>query len=1116
MSNNFEMTESYSRLRLELKIKDIESVMRGQNWHKHMRLMADQFNTYSKEAKSESDVATKMDALILAFSQNVIEPSGNKGFELCKEHKVSIEKEVKTDEGVVRSTASGRIDSKYSSVVIEYKQPAAYKTKADTEKALFQAVEYLNSLYIEKAGTYLGIVTDGARCQFILFDEHAKAVFDADKNKVTPLTDVKPLDNIMVDKMIKSIINLQVKALTAENLIHDLVDTQKDGKNVIYHLTSALYTSLNFMDRITQVSYGQWMNNFGLSHDDASKQKAIEDRRKDLAGLIGREKIDTDEEYKILFALQTSISLLAMLIAYRVVLLVKGETTASFRELLEMDINKRRIELGRIGEGAVSMDLNVFNLLELGCFAWPFSEKHWTEEINGCVKDIIEILMRYETMPDLTRKTDDLFRDLYMKIMPTSVRHSLGEYYTPEWLAENVINSGMEYIPFDKKNIRIIDSTAGSGTFIQKVIEKKRRLYADKSNKEIVANILNEVAAIDANTIAVILARINYFLAIADLIDEDNEIYIPVFIGDSSIPAINKITSDGKYYVDNIQFGDGKQIKVEVPVKSTSNHRSFIRDMQNLTFFLDEPDSELKKQLDKLCENEMELKDITGSWLELKEQGLITPAVINSMINSYMLSTIGKFDLVVGNPPWVDWKTLPSVHRENKKEICYARNLFSGDGRTGGNSLNICALISNVTAENWLAEDGVMSILMPQSLLFQQSYEGYRNFELYGGRRLYFQEIIDWSKSGHPFSPVQQLFCTYIIANTKRDYEKGIPLKFVQLNKGNKLERIKNLITENNFGDYFTITNGVVGKASESRSAFTYARNREELYAFNAITGESGYIGREGVEYYPQELQLLMLRGENKQKETVKLESFQSTRSKISVGKRTPELETAYLRPLIKGVNISRFHVETSEYVVAFPYDLDHYKVPIDKATLLENSPALLRYYEQNKQYLMAQTEYSDKIIGDNEAPYYALARTGKYSHADWYVIFRDNTKWVSAVTGKINTEWGGTKKPAFQNHCVSVCERTDGTFISEKEAHYICAILNSHIVESYVLSTSDKRTFKIRIPVRIGAFDEKNRIHLRLAELSMEAHEKYDQISEVERIRTEIDMLYLKSLGCE
>ena len=59
--------------------------------------------------------------------------------------------------------------------------------------------------------------------------------------------------------------------------------------------------------------------------------------------------------------------------------------------------------------------------------------------------------------------------------------------------------------------------------------------------------ILNEVAAIDANTLAVILARINYFMAIADLVGVDNDIYIPVFIGDSSIPAVNKLSSDEKF-----------------------------------------------------------------------------------------------------------------------------------------------------------------------------------------------------------------------------------------------------------------------------------------------------------------------------------------------------------------------------------------------------------------------------------------------------------------------------------------------------------------------------------------------------------------------------------------
>lgn len=62
-------------------------------------------------------------------------------------------------------------------------------------------------------------------------------------------------------------------------------------------------------------------------------------------------------------------------------------------------------------------------------------------------------------------------------------------------------------------------------------------------------NILNEVVAIDANTIAVIMSRIYYFLAIADLVSPNEEVYIPVFIGDSSVPAKNKITTDGKYYL---------------------------------------------------------------------------------------------------------------------------------------------------------------------------------------------------------------------------------------------------------------------------------------------------------------------------------------------------------------------------------------------------------------------------------------------------------------------------------------------------------------------------------------------------------------------------------------
>ena len=1108
------LTEGFGELKKQLERSDIESVMRGGLWKEQMRLMADAFNTASAKAESESDVATEIDRTIMELSERVLEPTGHKAFELKKEVPVELEKARDGDTGWKLSRARGRIDSKFSSVVIEYKKPAAYKKRTETEKALKQALEYLNSLYEKEKGTYLGMITDGARCQFVVFNEHSKMLYDVDWRKVSPMTDVRSLDGEMVDKLIRGILDLQVKALTAENLIEDLLHKQTEGKNIINHLTESLYESLaEGMDPTTAVSYGQWMNNFGLSHDDVSKQRAIEERRKDLAKIIDRKTIETDEEYKILFAMQSAVAILAMLIVYRVVVVLRGKGSTLFRDFLAMDAEERRIELDKIAKGAVSAEYNVFNLLEIGCFAWVFSsKKYWTDATDKYVSEIIETLMRYETMPDFTARTDDLFRELYMKIMPVSVRHSLGEYYTPAWLAERVIDSGRSCLPDDKKHIRMIDTAAGSGTFVQKVIERKRQEYSDEAPGVILKNILHEVAAVDANTLSVILARINYFLSVADMIRSDEEIYIPVFIGDSSVPLVNMRSSDSKYYIDTLQIGRRKSIRVMIPSDAAKTQKAFIENMERLVYFADEEDAVFERQLERVCGSEEALPAVLDGWLEMKKEGLLTPAVINSMINRYLLCGIGKFDLIVGNPPWVDWKSLPSVHRENKKETCYARNLFSGDGRTGGNSLNVCALISNVTAENWLAPDGVMALLMPQSLLFQQSYEGYRMLELYDGRKLYFQQIVDWSKAGHPFSPVQQLFCTYVISEQEQNYSRGIKLETVQLKKGYKLENIKEKITGATFLDYFEVDDGVIGKTSEERSAFTYAKNEQELVSFNKITGANSYTGREGVEYYPQELQLLRLKHQNADG-TACLENYQNDKSKIKVGKQTPTLESTYLRPLIKGVNISRFHAEPSEYIVAFPYDEEHCQVPLDKELLLKQSPNLMKYYQHNKDYLTAQTEYSDKIIGKKDAPYYALARTGRYCHADWYVVFRDNTKWVAAVAGMIGTPWGGQKRPAFQNHCVSVCERSDGAFIGEDEAHYICAILNSHIVEDYVLSTSDKRTFKIRVPVRIDLYDETNDLHKQLSDCSKQAHKVYADEVAVEAIRDRIDALYLAAL---
>ena len=103
---------------------------------------------------------------------------------------------------------------------------------------------------------------------------------------------------------------------------------------------------------------------------------------------------------------------------------------------------------------------------------------------------------------------------------------------------------------------------------------------------------------------------------------------------------------------------------------------------------------------------------------------------------------------------------------------------------------------------------------------------------------------------------------------------------------------------------------------------------------------------------------------------------------------------------------------------------------------------------------------------------------------------------------------WGERKRFVFQNHAVSICERrSDGQFINKDEAHFICAILNTPIVEKFISATSDDRSYKIRPPVFVPLFDPDDERHKKLATLSREAHKCPDRRND---IRKENEQVYL------
>ena len=258
-----------------------------------------------------------------------------------------------------------------------------------------------------------------------------------------------------------------------------------------------------------------------------------------------------------------------------------------------------------------------------------------------------------------------------------------------------------------------------------------------------------------------------------------------------------------------------------------------------------------------------------------------------------------------------------------------------------------------------------------------------------------------------------------------------------------------------------------------------------------------------------QDLTLLLFHydGEGPVSGTAFLRNVQRQKSKYKIPGHRIILETKFLYPLVRGSEIKAFRHDYQGIIVPFPYVGRDPHRPLGVAQLGNHSPHLLEHYQRFEETIRQQTKFSDKIRGANAGEFYGLARTGPYSFAETYVAFRDNTDWCASVVTPIKTPWSSVKRFVFQNHAVSMCERPSGGFITDDEAHYICAILNAPIVQRFIYGSSDERSFNIRPPVYIPEFDRTDERHRKLSSLSQEAHRERSRVEELQR---SIDHLYL------
>lgn len=149
-------------------------------------------------------------------------------------------------------------------------------------------------------------------------------------------------------------------------------------------------------------------------------------------------------------------------------------------------------------------------------------------------RQFVSTLARRLSRFDWEKVEHDILKVLYESVISPEQRHQMGEYYTPDWLAQATV----EEVVTDPLNQRVLDPGCGSGTFLFHAIRHyvAAAKAAGRTSQETIAGIVGSVTGVDLHPVAVTLARVTYLLAIGKALYTERGpegFSIPVYLGDS-------------------------------------------------------------------------------------------------------------------------------------------------------------------------------------------------------------------------------------------------------------------------------------------------------------------------------------------------------------------------------------------------------------------------------------------------------------------------------------------------------------------------------------------------------------------------------------------------------
>jgi hypothetical protein len=762
-------------------------------------------------------------------------------------------------------------------------------------------------------------------------------------------------------------------------------------------------------------------------------------------------------------------------------------------------------ELKAILDGSIFHKYNIRKFVDNDFYHWVVNDRNFKS-----LKKVFRLIAQEISSFDFEKVDEDVLKGVYQELIDLDTRHSLGEYYTPDWLCERIVKE-FEFKPTDK----ILDPACGSGSFLRAAIHRIKELNPG-SNPE---TINEQIYGIDIHPLSVQIAKTTLLLALGkEIIDAKNPVYLNIILANTLLAPEGVENLFGKDFTLNI---DKEKYKLTTQV---------LDDVKLFDEALEICDELAEQTMSKKIESEEVFENILRKKLKghslnkqiiesfykvytglksVKEKGRdsIWKFIVQNLYKPYFLA--GKFDYVIGNPPWF---TYSSIRNEEYQELLNTiADIYDVKPKSIKNfpNLEIAAIFLSYCNSYFLKDNGSLAFVLPRSFFSSDHHDNTRS-----GKAKGFQISAIWD-----LNDVKPLFrvpsCVLFTNSTSK--QKNFPTKGVAGKSFIGTLPIQNCNYQTSIGSLTETTDTWYLRKQGKSSAFSSKKTKVQSKSNPYKT-----LFKRGAEITPRNFYFIDVNQEIPTDWKDRIINIKSSEHSKREAKKPWNIAD------LAGKTESKFIFSTALSKSILPFALinpDLIVLPVE--IIIDNGLKNIRvlsvdelrengYLNASKWFQSAENFWSinktDRNKDTSSIQYLDFHKklSSQNINSEYLVIYNASAKDANATVIKrdeVDLEFFvDTKAYVF--------------FTSEaNEAFYITAILNSSIPNELMKDFQSKGLFGARdvhkkiLDVYFPRFDENIETHTKLAQLSKQAHNKAKQYLETKSPQQELSAIRLGRL---